>query len=242
MRRPIICTRLTEALLRRGPRAEATPSRRMRTLFIAAEGYPLEMGRARSSPSSGAAAAGRLRQHAMRRLRRLHLRSTACVGRNGARGLMHLFEWETLFEVLDPDDAAAGAVRRDRRACGYQSLDRRLAGGALPHRRRGSLRRRAATQGPAAPGSRDRVRYDRPLRRHDEDPRQQCVAVRGGRRRVRASAKIAEYVGRGFHRPKGNTEVRGTDGAHRAGGRGAVAGVRATGRRRCKARSRNAPT
>ena len=91
--------RLTDALLRRGLEPKrAFPG--MRTLFIAAEGYPIEW-------------AGRIAELWGCTLQEGY-GSTQCagfgastfddgvVGRNGARGLMHLFEWETLFEVLDP--------------------------------------------------------------------------------------------------------------------------------------------
>jgi phenylacetate-CoA ligase len=90
---------LTEALLRRGIQpAEALPT--LRTLFIAAEGYPIEW-------------AERIEALWGCRLQEGY-GSTQCAGfgastcADGAlsagrrRGLMHLFEWETLFEVLDP--------------------------------------------------------------------------------------------------------------------------------------------
>jgi phenylacetate-CoA ligase len=91
---------LTEGLLRRGiePRA-AFPS--MRTLFVAAEGYPLEW-------------AERIEALWGCRLQEGY-GSTQCAGfgastcadgalsPNGGRGLMHLFEWETIFEILDPN-------------------------------------------------------------------------------------------------------------------------------------------
>lgn len=90
---------LTEALLRRGlePR-RAFPA--MRTLFIAAEGYPLEW-------------AERIETLWDCRLQEGY-GSTQCAGfgastcadgvfgRAGGRGLMHMFEWETLFEVVHP--------------------------------------------------------------------------------------------------------------------------------------------
>lgn len=91
--------RLTDALLRRGLEPKrAFPG--MRTLFIAAEGYPVEWAE-RISDLWGC----RLQEG---------YGSTQCAGfgastfddgvitAKGARGLMHLFEWETLFEVLDP--------------------------------------------------------------------------------------------------------------------------------------------
>jgi phenylacetate-CoA ligase len=90
---------LTEALLRRGlePR-RAFPT--LRTLFIAAEGYPIEW-------------AQRIESLWGCRLQEGY-GSTQCAGfgastcadgvitRAGGRGLMHMFEWETLFEVLHP--------------------------------------------------------------------------------------------------------------------------------------------
>ena len=91
---------LTEVLLGRGitPR-EAFPD--MHGLFIAAEGYPLEW-------------AEKIEEHWGCRLQEGY-GSTQCngfggstgsagvFGRDGARGLISLFEWETLFEILDPD-------------------------------------------------------------------------------------------------------------------------------------------
>src|SRR5271170_7797301 len=90
---------LTEAMLRRGlePKRAFTT---LRTLFIAAEGYPLEW-------------AERVESLWGCRLQEGY-GSTQCAGFGastcadgvmspaGGRGLMHLFEWETLFEVLDP--------------------------------------------------------------------------------------------------------------------------------------------
>lgn len=91
--------RLTDTLLRRGLEPKrAFPN--MRTVFIAAEGYPVEWAERIASLWGCALQEG--------------YGSTQCagfgastfddgvVGRGGARGLMHLFEWETLFEVLDP--------------------------------------------------------------------------------------------------------------------------------------------
>jgi phenylacetate-CoA ligase len=91
--------RLTEALLRRGLEPKrAFPN--MRTLFIAAEGYPIEWAERVAAQWGCPLQEG--------------YGSTQCAGfgastfddgvvtRNGTRGLMHLFEWETLFEVLDP--------------------------------------------------------------------------------------------------------------------------------------------
>lgn len=90
---------LTEALLRRGLEPKrAFPT--LRTLFIAAEGYPLEW-------------AERIETLWGCRLQEGY-GSTQCAGfgastcadgvrsRTGGRGLMHMFEWETLFEVLHP--------------------------------------------------------------------------------------------------------------------------------------------
>jgi phenylacetate-CoA ligase len=91
--------RLTDALLRRGLEPKrAFPN--MRTLFIAAEGYPVEWAQRVGDLWGCTLQEG--------------YGSTQCagfgastfddgvVGPGGARGLMHLFEWETLFEVLDP--------------------------------------------------------------------------------------------------------------------------------------------
>jgi phenylacetate-CoA ligase len=90
---------LTEALLAKGivPR-EAFPG--MHGLFIAAEGYPVEW-------------AEKIEQHWGCRLQEGYGStqlngfgaSTAAAGvhRDGARGLMRLFEWEHLIEILDPE-------------------------------------------------------------------------------------------------------------------------------------------
>lgn len=94
---------LTEALLKRGivPR-EAFPT--MRGLFIAAEGYPIEWAAA-------------IEERWGCRLQEGY-GSTQCngfgastgadgvFGKDGRRGLMRLFEWETFCEVLDPDSGA----------------------------------------------------------------------------------------------------------------------------------------
>lgn len=91
---------LTEALLRRGidPK-EAFP--KMAGLFIAAEGYPIEW-------------AIEIERHWGCGLQEGY-GSTQCAGfggstcdrgvvtRDGKRGLIHLFEWETLFEIVDPE-------------------------------------------------------------------------------------------------------------------------------------------
>jgi phenylacetate-CoA ligase len=90
---------LTEAMLRRGLEPQrAFPT--LRTLFIAAEGYPIEWA-ARIEALWGC----RLQEG---------YGSTQCVGFGastcaegvispaGGRGLMHMFEWEGLFEVLNP--------------------------------------------------------------------------------------------------------------------------------------------
>lgn len=90
---------LTEALMRRGLEpAKAFPT--LRTLFIAAEGYPIEW-------------AERIEALWGCRLQEGY-GSTQCAGfgastcadgalsPTGGRGLMSLFEWETLVEVLDP--------------------------------------------------------------------------------------------------------------------------------------------
>ncbi len=90
---------LTESILRRGmePRA-AFPA--LRTLFIAAEGYPVEWAERIQALWGCTLQEG--------------YGSTQCAGFGGStcaegavtgaggRGLMHLFEWETMFEVLDP--------------------------------------------------------------------------------------------------------------------------------------------
>jgi phenylacetate-CoA ligase len=90
---------LTEAICRRGVEPKrAFPT--LRTLFIAAEGYPLEW-------------AERIEALWGCRLQEGY-GSTQCAGFGGStcadgaitprgeRGLMHLFEWETLFEIIDP--------------------------------------------------------------------------------------------------------------------------------------------
>jgi phenylacetate-CoA ligase len=91
---------LTEALINRGitPR-DAFPA--MHGLFIAAEGYPLEW-------------AEKIEEHWGCRLQEGY-GSTQCngfggstgaagvFGKDGARGLISLFEWETMFEIVDPE-------------------------------------------------------------------------------------------------------------------------------------------
>jgi len=97
---------LTDALLKRGidPR-EAFP--KMAGLFIAAEGYPVEWaveierrwgcGLQEGYGSTQCAGFG----------------GSTCdrgvVTKDGKRGLIHLFEWETLFEIVDPDTLAPTA-------------------------------------------------------------------------------------------------------------------------------------
>lgn len=90
---------LTEAILRRGLEPIKTFPM-LRTLFIAAEGYPIEW-------------AERIETLWGCRLQEGY-GSTQCAGfgastcadgvlsRRGGRGLMHMFEWETMFEVVDP--------------------------------------------------------------------------------------------------------------------------------------------
>lgn len=91
---------LTEALLKRGicPR-DTFPD--MHGLFIAAEGYPLEW-------------AAKIEEHWGCRLQEGY-GSTQCAGfggstgsagvfgKDGARGVIRLFEWETFYEILDPE-------------------------------------------------------------------------------------------------------------------------------------------
>ncbi|HEX4506202.1 MAG TPA: AMP-binding protein [Alphaproteobacteria bacterium] len=91
---------LTDALLRRGmePR-QAFPH--MQALFIAAEGYPIEW-------------AQKIEEHWGCHLAEGY-GSTQCAGfagstcdqgvvtKDGQRGLIHLFEWETMFEIVDPE-------------------------------------------------------------------------------------------------------------------------------------------
>ena len=91
---------LTEAMLRRGLEPKRTFPM-LRTLFIAAEGYPLEW-------------AERIEALWGCRLQEGY-GSTQCAGfgastcadgvfsKSGGRGLMHMFEWETLFEVVHPE-------------------------------------------------------------------------------------------------------------------------------------------
>jgi phenylacetate-CoA ligase len=94
---------LTDALLRQGlePR-ETFPN--MRALFIAAEGYPIEW-------------AEKIEAHWGCGLQEGY-GSTQCAGfggstcdsgvvtKDGKRGLIHLFEWETMFEIVDPETGA----------------------------------------------------------------------------------------------------------------------------------------
>lgn len=94
---------LTEALLAKGitPR-EAFPG--MHGLFIAAEGYPLEW-------------AAKIEEHWGCRLQEGYgstqlngFGGSTCAagvfGRDGARGLIRLFEWEHLIEIVDPQTLA----------------------------------------------------------------------------------------------------------------------------------------
>lgn len=101
---------LTEALLHRGLEPKrAFPT--LRTLFVAAEGYPLEW-------------AERIEALWGCRLQEGY-GSTQCAGfgassgadgvrsPRGGRGMMHMFEWETLFEVLNPttlEPVASGEI------------------------------------------------------------------------------------------------------------------------------------
>lgn len=90
---------LTEAFLKRGlePR-RAFPT--MRTLFIAAEGYPIEWAERIE------ALWGCPLQEGYGSTQLVGFGASTCadgvLGKKGGRGLMHLFEFETLFEVLDP--------------------------------------------------------------------------------------------------------------------------------------------
>ncbi|HWK94793.1 MAG TPA: AMP-binding protein [Pseudolabrys sp.] len=91
---------LTEALLRRGLEPKrAFPM--LRTLFIAAEGYPLEWAE-RIETLWGC----RL-QEGYGSTQCAGFGASTCAdgvfGAKGGRGLMHLFEWETLFEVVHPE-------------------------------------------------------------------------------------------------------------------------------------------
>ena len=91
---------LTEAMLRRGLEPKlAFPM--LRTLFIAAEGYPLEWAERIEALWGCPLQEG--------------YGSTQCAGfgastcadgvfsKSGGRGLMHMFEWETLFEIVHPE-------------------------------------------------------------------------------------------------------------------------------------------
>ena len=91
---------LTEALLKRGiTPAEAFPD--MHGLFIAAEGYPLEW-------------AAEIERHWGCRLQEGYgstqtmgfggsTASAGVFGKDGKRGLIRLFEWETMFEIVHPE-------------------------------------------------------------------------------------------------------------------------------------------
>jgi phenylacetate-CoA ligase len=94
---------LSDALIRRGvdPK-EAFPN--MRGLFIAAEGYPIEWAEKIEALWGCGLQEG--------------YGSTQCAGfggstcdagvvtADGRRGLIHLFEWETMFELVDPETGA----------------------------------------------------------------------------------------------------------------------------------------
>jgi len=91
---------LTEAILRRG----TEPKRlfpMLRTLFIAAEGYPLEWAE-RIETLWGC----RL-QEGYGSTQCAGFGASTCAdgvfGAKGGRGLMHMFEWETMFEVVHPE-------------------------------------------------------------------------------------------------------------------------------------------
>lgn len=91
---------LTEALLRRGLEPKrAFPM--LRTLFIAAEGYPLEWAERIESLW------GCRLQEGYGSTQCAGFGASTCAegvfGAKGGRGLMHLFEWETLFEVVHPE-------------------------------------------------------------------------------------------------------------------------------------------
>ncbi len=91
---------LTEALLKRGisPR-DAFP--RMHGLFIAAEGYPLDWAE-RIEARWGC---GLQEGYGSTQCNGFGASTGAAGVRTigGARGLMRLFEWETLFEIVDPE-------------------------------------------------------------------------------------------------------------------------------------------
>jgi phenylacetate-CoA ligase len=91
---------LTEALMRRGLEPKrAFPM--LRTLFIAAEGYPLEWAERIE------ALWGCRLQEGYGSTQCAGFGASTCAegvfGSAGGRGLMHMFEWETLFEVVDPN-------------------------------------------------------------------------------------------------------------------------------------------
>ena len=91
---------LTEAMLRRGLEPKrAFPM--LRTLFIAAEGYPLEWAERIESLW------GCRLQEGYGSTQCAGFGASTCAdgvfGARGGRGLMHLFEWETLFEVVHPE-------------------------------------------------------------------------------------------------------------------------------------------
>lgn len=91
---------LTEAMLRRGLEPKrAFPM--LRTLFIAAEGYPLEWA------ERVEALWGCRLQEGYGSTQCVGFGASTCAdgvfGKGGGRGLMHMFEWETLFEVVHPE-------------------------------------------------------------------------------------------------------------------------------------------
>ena len=88
--------------------------------------------------------------------------------------------------------------------------------------------------------ARHRVRHDRPLRRHDEDPRQQRLAVGGRRGGLRASRGRRIYRPR-LHRRGRQDRVRGACRADRAGRAPRCRRIARSFSARCGTRSRSAP-